>query len=73
MGRREIYRGWTPDGGATWRWTALTRDSEADNIRPVCVRAGRRATIAPWMRGRYRAYTDFQTDIAGLTVAHGRH
>ena len=39
----EIYRGVTRDRGATFEWTALTRDSNADNIRPLS-RSGTRST-----------------------------
>src|SRR5699024_8080831 len=33
----EIFRGITSDRGATWEWTAVTEDSEQDNIRPIVV------------------------------------
>jgi hypothetical protein len=67
-GRRhwEIFRGTTPDGGRTWRWAALTRDSTADNIRPVVPRSPGREPIVLWLRGTYRAYTDYDLQVVGL-------
>jgi hypothetical protein len=67
-GRRhwEVFRGTTPDGGRTWRWEAVTRDSTADNIRPVVPRAPGREPIVLWLRGTYRAYTDYDLEVVGL-------
>ena len=67
-GRRhwEVFRGTTPDGGRTWRWEALTRDSTADNIRPVVPRSPGREPILLWLRGSYRAYTDYDLEVVGL-------
>jgi hypothetical protein len=51
----EIFRGRTGDDGVTWTWRPLTRDSTADNLRPV-VPANPRGGTAPvvWLRGRMR-------------------
>jgi len=67
-GRRhwEVFRGTTPDGGRAWRWEALTRDSTADNIRPVVPRSPGREPILLWLRGSYRAYTDYDLEVVGL-------
>jgi hypothetical protein len=67
-GRRhfEIYRGNSPDGGETWRWTALTADSVEDNIRPtVPIWPGERRAVL-WMRGPYTTFTNYDTDIVGF-------
>jgi len=32
---RELYRGATADFGTTWTWTAITANSDADNLRPI--------------------------------------
>lgn len=60
----QLYRGATSDGGATWSWTTLTPDAIQDNIRPFVPRGGRRVVL--WLRGRYTAYQDYDTDIMGV-------
>lgn len=63
---RELFEGRTRDGGKTWTWTALTRDSSADNVRPVVpIWQGRRMAVL-WLRGKMRTYTDFDFDVVGL-------
>ena len=69
-GRRhwEIYRGDSPDLGRTWAWSAITRDSTADNLRPLIPLwpdAGDRRIVL-WLRGTYRKYTDYDLDVVGL-------
>ena len=50
----ELFRGVTPDGGATWAWEALTADSDADNLRPlVPATPGLDRVPLIWMRGKY--------------------
>ena len=61
----EIFRGRTSDGGRSWSWTAITQDSTTDNLRPVVPRSDRYRAVL-WMRGDYRTYTDYGTDIVGL-------
>ncbi len=69
-GRRhwEIFRGESSDLGRTWEWTAITRDSTADNLRPIIPiwseAGGRRIVL--WLRGTYRKYTDYDLDVVGL-------
>lgn len=61
---REIYRG--RPRGPKWAWTAVTRDSTADNIRPIVPiwQRGHRALL--WLRGKMRTYTDFDFQVVGL-------
>lgn len=52
----ELFEGRSDDRGKTWKWTALTRDSEDDNLRPLIPRwddPDRLAVV--WMRGSYTA------------------
>lgn len=62
----EIYRGVTTDGGHTWRWTAVTANSTDDQLRPIIPDwpGPRRAVL--WMKGDYRSYTTYDTDIVGI-------
>jgi hypothetical protein len=61
----ELYRGHTSDG-ERWRWTALTKNSAEDNIRPIVPiwEGGRRAVL--WLRGKMTAYTNYRFEIAGI-------
>jgi hypothetical protein len=54
-GRRhhELFKGRTRDGGATWTWSAITRDSTEDNLRPIVPVWRDPRTALVWMRGRY--------------------
>lgn len=64
----ELFWGETGDGGATWRWSALTRDSTEDNLRPVLPAdpAGRRPLL--WLRGEYTRYTDYRLQAVGVVL-----
>lgn len=62
-GKREIYKGKTHDGGLTWDWTPITRDSAEDNIRPIVPKNHPPGTFVLWMRGRYSTYTNYDTRI----------
>jgi len=69
-GRRhwEIFRGRTRDGGKSWQWAAITRDSTADNIRPFVTRADKAVRAVLWLRGTYRRYTDYDLDVVGFVL-----
>jgi hypothetical protein len=62
----EIHRATTGDGGRTWRWEPVTRDSTVDNLRPVVPRSPGRDPIPLWLRGTYRSYTDYELEVVGL-------
>ena len=63
---REIFRGVTADGGATWQWTPVTRDSDVDNIRPIIPNGQTDREIVLWLRGKLRTYTDYDLDVVGI-------
>lgn len=62
----EIFRGTTNDGGATWTWHYITKDSPVDNIRPIVPVWDGSRTILLWMRGTYTNYCDYNTQIVGM-------
>lgn len=64
----EIFRGETEDGGASWSWQAVTRDSALDNIRPVVPRSHGMTSALLWLRGTYRSYTDYDLAVVGLIL-----
>jgi hypothetical protein len=60
----ELFRATTADGGQSWQFTPITRNSTLDNLRPLVPPPsadGRRALL--WLRGVYRAYTDYQQEL----------
>lgn len=63
----EIFRGSTSNGGQTWQWSAVTKDSSLDNLRPIALApssGGRRALL--WLRGTYTAYTDYKQQLVAV-------
>lgn len=76
----EIFRGRSqgdPAAGARWSWQPVTRDSAVDNIRPLVPKVVRpagtagtgavsREAILLWVRGIYRAYTDYDLELVAL-------
>jgi len=62
----EIFRGTTADGGASWAWEYITKNSTVDNIRPVVPIWDNPQTILLWMRGIYSTYTSYNTQIVGM-------
>jgi hypothetical protein len=50
----ELFRGRTRDGGTSWTWEPLTRDSTADHLRPLIpVWPDARRLVLVWMHGTY--------------------
>ncbi len=62
----EIFKGVTADGGASWKWTAITRNSTVDNLRPIVPKWDRDHTALLWLRGVYHAYTNYSLEVVGL-------
>jgi len=62
----EIFQGTTRDGGAKWTWTAVTRDSTADNIRPMVPIWDRSNRAVLWLRGKMWSYTNYDFEIVGI-------
>jgi hypothetical protein len=60
----ELFRATTADGGQSWEFSPITSNSTVDNLRPLVPAPGadgRRALL--WLRGVYRAYTDYQQEL----------
>ena len=64
----EIFKGITTDSGRTWRWTAVTRNSNVDNLRPVVPKWHKGNTALLWLRGTLRSYTDYDLEVVGLVM-----
>ena len=61
----EIFRGESKDGGRSFVFQPLTRDSTADNLRPIVPRTDDGREIVLWLRGVYRSYTDYELEVVG--------
>ena len=62
----EIFAGHSRDDGITWTWSPLTHDSTVDNLRPVIPAWASDRRVLLWMRGTYRTYQDWDTQIVGM-------
>jgi len=69
----EIFKGVTPDRGASWKWSPVTRDSTADNIRPIVPAWDGKRTAVLWLRGTYTSYTDYDLDVVGVIQQGDSH
>jgi len=67
----EIFRGETTNAGDSWQWTPMTANSRLDNLRPIVVSDGAARKVLLWLRGTYRAYTDFQQQVLMQILAGG--
>ncbi|MCO6046538.1 BNR-4 repeat-containing protein [Aeoliella sp. ICT_H6.2] len=65
----ELYKGVTTDFGASWTWSPITENSTIDNIRPVVPEWNGQNTAITWLRGNYNSYTNWDTEVVGLTFA----
>ena len=66
----EIFRARTTNGGATWVFDALTRDSTVDNLRPIAAAGGAGPTVLVWLHGRYTTMYDFDQAVMALPLPH---
>lgn len=64
----EIFRGHTPDVGASWRFEAVTRNSTRDNLRPIIPQGVGNQTALLWLQGTFRSYTDYHQNVMLLPL-----
>ncbi len=62
----EIFKGVTDDHGATWTWTAITRNSVRDNLRPIVPAWDEDNTALLWWRGTYYTAQRFDAAVVGI-------
>jgi hypothetical protein len=64
-GHYEIFRGrFDRRSTRAWIWESLTPEATEDNLRPIIPSWRRGRTALLWLRGEYRAYTDYDLEIA---------
>lgn len=61
----EIFRGVTKNKGASWTWTAVTKNSKSDNIRPIVVSSDKYDAVL-WLNGTYTTYKIY--DLKALAI-----
>jgi hypothetical protein len=65
----EIFHGVTSDGGKSWKFEAVTKNSTLDNIRPTVPKWGKEGkgrTAVLWLRGKLETYTQYQLQVVAL-------
>lgn len=69
-GRRhyEIFKGVTEDHGSSWHWSPITQNSVSDNLRPIVLPWKSNRLLVLWLRGEYRAYTDYAQEAVAMIV-----
>jgi hypothetical protein len=65
-GKKEIWKGVTCDGGASFDWVPVTANSTMDNLRPIVPKWDGSHRALLWMRGTYTSAQSFNTAIVGL-------
>ncbi|MGC0271997.1 BNR-4 repeat-containing protein [Pseudactinotalea sp. Z1739] len=64
LAHHEIFHGRTADGGATWAWTPVTRDSPVDNLRPIVAPGDPGTLVLLWFRGEMTTSQHYACEIA---------
>jgi hypothetical protein len=62
-GHYELFRGQHRRSPAGWVWTSLTPNATEDHLRPIVPQWRRGRTVLLWLRGKYRAYTDYDLEL----------
>jgi hypothetical protein len=68
LGKREIFKGVTTDNGLTWKWTAITKNSTRDNMRPIVPAWNKNNIALLWCRGSYTSAQIFDAAVVGLII-----
>lgn len=64
--KHEIFKGVTSDHGATWTWTAVTKNSTVDNLRPIVPAWDNTHTALLWFRGTYTSAQNINAAVVGI-------
>ena len=65
----EIFKGVTADGGQSWEFTQITKNSTQDQIRPNVPENGPNGSALVWLRGRLRTYSDYDLEMVVMSPA----
>ena len=64
----ELFQGTTPDGGASWHWSAITENSTVDNLRPIMPARDTGPTVLLWLRGKLLTYQRYRLKVVGKII-----
>ena len=67
---REIYKGVTATGGASWTWTPITSGSSVNNLRPIVPAWDADHTALVWFRGTYTSAQNTDAAVVGIIDQH---
>lgn len=69
-GKHEIYlaKFGLQDDINSIQWKAVTSNSEHRNLRPIFI-VGEGYEIVIWLRGPWRTYTDYESDVVGVILS----
>ncbi len=62
----ELHQGVTRDGGASWTWSAITRNSTVNNLRPIMPDGDDRHSALLWFRGKMPRSQKYDCAVVGL-------
>lgn len=62
----ELFQGQTDDAGKTWTWKAVTKDSSANNFRPIIPRWKSGHTALIWNRGTMKTSQNYNQEVVLL-------
>ncbi|WP_026924906.1 BNR-4 repeat-containing protein [Glycomyces arizonensis] len=63
LAHREIFHARTADAGASWEWTPVTEESEADNLRPIVAPGDPARIPLLWFRGSMTASQHYACEV----------
>lgn len=63
---REIWKGVTTNGGASFTWTPITQKSFRDNLRPIVPQWTKNDTALIWFRGSYATAQSYDEAPVGI-------
>jgi len=66
----EIFQGKTADGGGTWSWSPITRNSTVDNLRPLVVAWDGDNSLLAWFRGTMSRSQGYDAAIVGTLIGN---
>src|SRR5699024_11559772 len=61
--RRELWRGRTEEGGASWAWTPIAVDAGVDNLRPILAPGDPATEHLLWFRGTMASSQRFDCEV----------
>ena len=64
--RYEIHRGRTTDGGKSFEWEPVTKDSSEDQLRPFVAKGHGWKRHVVWFAGDYKTYEDYRCRVMGV-------